>query len=246
MTLLLEAPVFTIEAGLKAAEYGVDRLELCADFHEGGTTPSVGALNYLKSRVDIPIFVMIRPRGGDFVYTKDELAVMAGDIHFLRKQGADGFVFGNLSAEGEVDMEACRRLLDLADGLPCTFHRAIDASNNIEKSLEKVIACGFNRVLTSGGRQDVRTGLNIIQKLLTVFSDRIVIMPGGGMTPELIAPLQTTGYLKEIHASCKTWRKSESLYWNEHLSLNQSGDKISKVLTISKEEVGRFKQECKP
>src|SRR5690554_4789955 len=104
--ILLEAPVYTLEAALLAAKYGVDRLELCADFGEGGTTPSAGMLTYLKSRLKVPVFVMIRPRGGDFVYSKEELEVMKADISLFKSLGADGFVFGVLQKDGRVDSTA--------------------------------------------------------------------------------------------------------------------------------------------
>ena len=112
--ILLEAPVFTVEAAIKAAEYGIDRLELCSDFGEGGETPSAGMLAFLKEKVDVPIFVMLRPRGGDFVYSSEELYVMKKDIAILKNLGADGFVFGVLDQNGQVDREACKYLINVA------------------------------------------------------------------------------------------------------------------------------------
>src|SRR5690606_28383819 len=144
--VLLEAPVYTLEAALLAAQSGVARLELCADFAEGGTTPAAGLLSFIKSRVNIPVFVMIRPRGVDFVYLPEELEVMKADIQILKSYGADGFVFGVLEPDGRVNQEACRSLLSVAGGLPCTFHRAFDASADLDQSLEAVIQCGFDRI----------------------------------------------------------------------------------------------------
>ncbi|GAB3652667.1 copper homeostasis protein CutC [Echinicola sediminis] len=239
-SLLLEAPVFTVEAALKAAEYGVHRLELCSDFLEGGETPSAGALKLIKSKVDIPVFVMIRPRGGDFVYTNDELEVMKEDIRVLKQIGADGFVFGVLTPFGEVNIGACEQLIDLAEGLPCTFHRAFDASRNLEKSLEAVIECGFRRILTSGGKNTVTEGLDMINNLLEKAGNRIVIMPGGGMRADLIDSLNGSGNLKEIHASAKVWRDSKSEYWNQDLELSAVPANQDKVLSVSKEEVEKF------
>ncbi|AGA80262.1 copper homeostasis protein CutC [Echinicola vietnamensis] len=238
--VLLEAPVFTVEAAIKASQYGIDRLELCADFLEGGETPSAGALKYIKSKVDIPVFVMIRPRGGDFVYTNDELQVMKEDIRLLKDCGADGFVFGVLTPNGEVNIGACEQLVEAAGGLPCTFHRAFDASRNLEKSLEAVIECGFRRILTSGGKNTVTDGAEVIKSLLHKAGNRIIIMPGGGMKVELVEALAATGNLREIHASCKAWRNSSSKFWNEDLALSALPDHQGKVLTVSKEEVERF------
>src|SRR5690554_603966 len=115
--VMLEAPVYTLEAALLAAQSGVARLELCADFAEGGTTPAAGLLSHIKSQVDIPVFVMIRPRGVDFVYLPGELEVMKQDIRILKSYGADGFVFGVLEPDGEVNQEACRSLIAVAGGL---------------------------------------------------------------------------------------------------------------------------------
>lgn len=239
-SLLLEAPVFTVEAAINAAEFGVHRLELCSDFLEGGETPSAGALKLIKSKVDIPIFVMIRPRGGDFVYTNDELEVMKEDIRMLKQLGADGFVFGVLTPMGEVNIGACEQLIEMAEGLPCTFHRAFDASRNLEKSLEAVIECGFRRILTSGGKNTVAEGQEMIKRLLEKAGNRIVIMPGGGMKPELIDALNGSGYLKEIHASAKAWRGSQSEYWNKDLELSAVPSNQDKVLSVSKEAVEKF------
>ena len=187
MSILLEAPVFTVEAGLKAAEFGINRLELCSDFGEGGETPSAGALSFLKEKVQIPVFVMIRPRGGDFVYTPEELYVMRKDIAILRSQGADGFVFGVLDRDGHVDKEACKYLMHAVEDSPCTFHRAFDICKDKDKAIEDIISCGFQRILTSGGENDVTKGMSNILKWIGQVSDQIIIMPGGGLKPTHIA-----------------------------------------------------------
>ncbi|GGZ38882.1 copper homeostasis protein CutC [Echinicola pacifica] len=240
--LLVEAPVFTVEAAIKAAEYGINRLELCADFLEGGETPSAGILSFLKEKLSIPIFVMIRPRGGDFVYSSEEIEVMKQDIKILKSLGADGFVFGVLTPRGEVNLGACEQLVEMADGLPCTFHRAIDASRNLEKSLEAIIECGFRRVLTSGGKNTVKEGLSNIQNLINLANNRIIVMPGGAMKTDFIAPLSASGQLKEIHMSCKEWRPSASKFWNEGLELSAVPEFQKKVLTVSQAEVDKVKE----
>lgn len=240
--VLLEAPVYTLEAALLAAEYGVDRLELCADFGEGGTTPSAGMLTYIKSQVNIPVFVMIRPRGGDFVYSAGELEVMKKDLALFKSLGADGFVFGILTKEGHVDREACSALLAVAGDLPCTFHRAIDASLDLEKSLEDIVDVGFKRILTSGGMATVSDGLDNIKKMMQAAGDRIIIMPGGGTLPSHLGELAATGHLQEAHSSCKAYRPSESLYVNPHLKLSEGNETVNKVLTVDRKIVEGFKQ----
>jgi copper homeostasis protein len=240
-TILLETPVYTLEAALSASKYGVDRLELCADFGEGGTTPSAGMLSHIKETVAIPVFVMIRPRGGDFVYSPGELDVMKKDIATFKSLGADGFVFGVLDAEGYVDRAACAALLEAAEGNPCTFHRAIDASADLERALEDIIACGFDRILTSGGMATVSDGLENIKKMIRIAGERIIVIPGGGTLPSHLEELSSTGYLKEVHSSCKTYRPSVSVFFNPNLKLSEGNETVNEVLTVDKKIVEAFK-----
>ncbi len=242
MNILLETPVFTVEAALKVAEYGADRLELCSSFYEGGETPGAGLFSYLKDKIGTPIFVMIRPRGGDFVYTSNEVAVMKREIIHFSDLGADGFVFGILKADGSVNMEACTSLIQAAEGKPCTFHRAFDVCSNQETALEDIMECGFSRILTSGGKNTVTEGLQQIIRLLEIAKNRIIIMPGGGMKPGHIAPLRETGYLKEIHASCKKIRLSEQNYLNPNLTLTAGTDEEPGVLTVDETLFEKFRK----
>lgn len=245
MSILLEAPVFTVEAGLKAAEYGIDRLELCSDFGEGGETPSAGALAFLKEKVQIPVFVMIRPRGGDFVYSPEELYVMRKDIAILKSHGADGFVFGALDKNGHVDKEACKYLMHAVEDSPCTFHRAFDISRDKDKSIEDIFSCGFQRILTSGGENDVSKGISNILKWMGQVSDQIIIMPGGGLKPSHISELSKSRKLKEVHASCKAFRSTESKYSHPSVSLSNDPNAFKQVLTIDKALVNEFLTEIK-
>lgn len=239
--ILLESPVYTLEAALLAAEYGVDRLELCADFGEGGVTPSAGMLSYLKSTIQIPVFVMIRPRGGDFFYSEEELEVMYREIEILKSFGADGFVFGILQADGTVNTDACSALIRAAGGIPCTFHRAFDASSDMESALAAVIDCGFDRILTSGGKNTVTEGLEVIKKMMLTAGNRIIIMPGGGTEPSHLAQLHSTGYLKEVHSSCKSYRNSRSTHINP--LLQEGVGNADQVLTVDKALVEGFQEE---
>lgn len=236
----LEAPVFNVEAAMDAAEFGVDRLELCANFPEGGETPSAGMLKFLKTEIDIPVFVMIRPRGGDFAYSQKELMVMKRDIELLGEQGADGFVFGVLDKQGFVDTDSCKSLLRATSGKPCTFHRAFDVSVDYFDSLEKIISCGFDRILTSGGKNSVSQGLETIKELLQKAGDRISIMPGGGTKPSHVLELGTTGFLKEIHASCKMWKPSSNHYFNPNVSFSDDPKSFTHHLRIDQNVVSQF------
>lgn len=240
--ILLEIPVFSPEAALKAAEYGADRLELCSSFSEGGLIPGAGFLAYLKQKIEIPVNVMIRPREGNFVYSKDEIDVMAEEICIFSSIGADGFVFGVLNEDGRVNKDACLRLVETAEGKPCTFHRAFDASSNLKKSLLDIIECGFHRILTSGGKASVGEALPILKKLLKEGGDEIIIMPGGGMAPEFIDPLKETGYLKEVHASCKKIIRRKNLYQNDEIQFSSDSLDFDETLTVDSKKVEDFKR----
>lgn len=238
--IVFEAPVFNLEAALEAAEFGIDRLELCSNFPEGGETPSAGMLKFLKAEIAIPIFVMIRPRGGDFAYSPKELLVMKNDIESLGDQGADGFVFGILDYQGKVNTEACESLIRSASGKPCTFHRAFDASSDLHDSLGKIIGCGFERILTSGGKNTTSEGLDNLLELMGMAKDRISIMPGGGTKPEHVSKLKASGYLKEIHASCKAWKLSQNEYVRTGLSFSDDPKSFTHQLRIDRNLVNEF------
>lgn len=243
--MILESPVFTVEAALRASEAGVHRLELCSSFAEGGETPGVGMLSYLKKRLALPIFVMIRPRGGDFIYHEDEIDVMLEEIRLLRAIGADGFVFGILNRDGSLNKEACRKLIDQADGKPCTLHRAFDLCRDLPATLEDAIDCGFKRVLTSGGAGSVWDGLKMITQLLNQAGERMIVMPGGGLRPEDVKPLSQTGWLKEIHASCKEVRISEQERDPAGKQPVFRSELPEGVLTVDPERVRQFKEVMK-
>lgn len=239
--MILESPVFNIGAALKANQYGVDRLELCSSYPEGGLTPGAGLFTFLKSKIDIPIFVMIRPRGGDFTYSDEEIKAMKEEIRIFSSLGADGFVFGVLNEDGSVPKKTCTELVDSAGDRPCTFHRAFDASSDLMKALEDVIDCGFKRILTSGGKNSVEEGLPVLLELLDEAKGRIIIMPGGGMVPNLIKPMKETGYLKEIHASCKKVEKSEVIFKNEIVQFSAPSLQFDERLSIDRKKVQHFK-----
>ena len=239
--ILLEAPVFNLQAAMEAAQLGVDRLELCANFPEGGETPSAGMLRFLKSELDLPIFVMIRPRGGDFVYSSKELLVMKHDIQLLGDLGADGFVFGALDAQGAVHESACEFLIRAAASRPCTFHRAFDASANLSASLKTLIGLGFERVLTSGGKNSLTDGLGVVLELMEQAKDRIIVMPGGGLKAAHIPALKASGYLKEVHASCKLAKKTGNEFINPQLSFTSTPLDFSQSFGTDPTLVNEFK-----
>jgi copper homeostasis protein len=179
----LEIACFNVESVLIAVNAGADRIEFCADRTSGGITPSLPALNDVKSKCTEPIHVMIRPRGGDFVYTDVEFTRMKNDIRNIMSLGgiAGGFVFGILDSKNQVDLKRNAELVALANPLPCTFHRAFDEIQDMGKALEDIIACGFDTILTSGGPQDAVAGVEALERLVHKARDRIKIMPGGSV-----------------------------------------------------------------
>ena len=177
----LEIACFNLESAIIAQENGADRVELCANMKEGGTTPDFKITEQARKELTIDLNVMIRPRGGDFVYSDDEFEQMKTEIIAFKKLSVDGFVFGILDKEGNLNKEQNSELVALANPIPCTFHRAFDVVNKVYESLETVIECGFKTILTSGQEKNVGEGIDVLAELVKKANNRIVIMPGGGL-----------------------------------------------------------------
>lgn len=186
----LEIACFTYESAIIAQENGADRIELCENMQLGGTTPNAVLAVRVREKLSIKMHVIIRPRGGDFVYTDEEVVEMKQDIKQLKKLGVDGFVFGILNQDGSVNKKQNQELVNLASPLSCTFHRAFDVVNSIEQSLEDVIACGFQTILTSGRGKNVEEGITDLELIQKLANGRIEIMPGGGLRSSNIKLLQ--------------------------------------------------------
>ncbi|XP_061018351.1 copper homeostasis protein cutC homolog isoform X2 [Dama dama] len=174
---LMEVCVDSVESAVNAERGGAGRIELCSGLLEGGTTPSMGVLQVVKQYVQIPVFVMIRPRGGDFLYSDREVEVMKADIRLAKLYGADGLVFGALTEDGHIDKELCMSLVALCRPLPVTFHRAFDMVHDPVAALETLLTLGFERVLTSGCDSSALEGLPLIKRLIDQAKGRIVVMP---------------------------------------------------------------------
>ena len=187
-------------AGVRAAkDAGAHRVELCADLLEGGITPSLGMIRQARTVAGVDLNVMIRPRGGDFLFNEDEFAAMRADIETAKAEGANGVVIGLLTAAGEIDVDRTRDLVALARPLSVTFHRAFDVAAEPFGALETLIELGVDRVLTSGQEPTVLEGLPLIVELMKRAGDSIVIMPGGGITARNIERIVGAAQPREIH-----------------------------------------------
>jgi len=205
-------------AGVRAAKAaGADRVELCADLLEGGITPSRGMIRQAKAIAGIGLNVMIRPRGGDFLFDDDEFATMRSDIETAKAEGADGVVIGLLSATGEIDIARTRELIALGRPLSVTFHRAFDMTPEPFKALEALIELGVDRVLTSGQETSVLEGLPLIVELIERAGDRIVIMPGGGITARNVDRILAAARPREIHFAALEPIASGMRFRREHV-----------------------------
>lgn len=197
--ILVEACVDSVASALAAERGGAGRLELCAALFDGGTTPSAGMIAACRAAASIPLFVIIRPRGGGFVYSDAESDVMRRDIVSARELGADGVVIGALRPDGSVDIPLVRSLVDAARGIPVTFHRAFDFTPDLEGALESLVDTGVQRVLSSGGAPTAAQGAAQLAKLVRQAGSRLVVMAGGGVREENVRSLVSLSGVREVH-----------------------------------------------
>jgi copper homeostasis protein len=208
---VLEIAAFSLEGALAAQLAGADRIEFCDNPGEGGTTPSFGALKTARKRIGTQLYPIIRPRGGNFVYTDDEFEIMKIDLQLCKAIKCDGVVIGMLNADGTVDVKRCEELVKLADGMGVTFHRAFDRTVDPFEAMEDIIDIGCERILTSGQVPNALDGKDLIWKLIEKAEDRITIMPGSGVRSDNIAELATATCATEFHSSARMLAESKKV-----------------------------------
>jgi copper homeostasis protein len=196
---LVEAAVETLESSLAAERAGADRIELCDNLREGGTTPDGELVAAIVARIRLPVFVLIRPRAGDFVYSESEFDVMLRDIELTRTMGIAGIVTGALDASGRVNIKRTRSLVKAAGGLPVTFHRAIDSAADLAVALDDAIEADVSRVLTSGGAPTAREGADVIAALELQARERVSIVAGGGIREHNVREVIDRTAVQEVH-----------------------------------------------
>ena len=204
--MLLEICANSYQSAKNARDAGAHRIELCQELSVGGITPSYGLLKQVIENLEIPVFVLVRPRGGNFVYSNDEFEVIKQDIQLIKDIDCQGIVSGVLKADNSIDIERTRELVKLSRPLSFTFHRAFDEVVNPKKALEQLINLGVERVLTSGQEISVEKGLALLKALNKISDNRIIILAGGGVNYGNVETLKDAG-LKEIHASASSQLK---------------------------------------
>lgn len=210
----IEICVDSVESSLFAEKGGADRLELCDSLVVGGTTPSKGSIELVLKNVNIDVFVMIRPRGGDFCYSDFEFEIMKKDIELCKELGVQGVVLGILCPNGEIDKIRTKELVELASPMEVTFHRAFDMTIDPMKAMEELIDIKVTRVLTSGHKNTAMEGVEIIKKLQEKFGNRIKIMAGAGVSVENSKDILEMTKIEELHLSAKVKKDSEMQYRN--------------------------------
>ena len=221
----LEVIGFDLASCLIAEERGANRIELCANPHEGGTTPSHGMIAVARKSISIRLFPIIRPRGGDFFYTNSEFESMIADVEHCRELGCDGVVIGMLTKDGSIDIERCAELVHRAGDMQVTFHRAFDRVQDPMQSLEDVIGLGCSRILTSGLQPKVDLGKEMLRALVEKAGNRITIMPGSGVRSNNILELAKFTGARAFHSSARATAPSSMEFTNP--DMNEELDSVS-------------------
>jgi copper homeostasis protein len=215
---VVEVCAFSLESCLAAELGGAKRVELCASLYEGGTTPSAGIIKLVKQKTSLEIHAMIRPRGGDFCYSEDEILIMQEDIRIAKEFGCDGVVLGILQKDGKVNIAQTKAMVELAKPMQATFHRAIDMTPDYEEALENIIETGCVRVLTSGQKNTAMEGIKAIENLVKRAAGRIEIMAGSGVNVDNALTLIHTG-VDALHLTGKVARDSEMIYRKKGIAM---------------------------
>lgn len=219
MNFKLEICVDSVESAIEAQNAGADRIELCNNLMEGGTTPGPGTISSARNNLTIALNVIIRPRGGDFLYSDIDYDIMRRDIDMCGENGVNGIVLGMLEPDGSIDVDRTAKLIGFARPMSATFHRAFDMCKDPFKGLEDVIASGADRLLTSGQKNKADEGTDLIRELIVKAGNRIIIMPGSGINAENITRILLNTGAREFHLTGRKVIDSDMIYRKQGISL---------------------------
>ncbi|MFH1119195.1 MAG: copper homeostasis protein CutC [Bacteroidota bacterium] len=230
--ILIEICAGSIESAIAAAKGGADRIELCCALAEGGLTPSHAMIEYVTANLTIRTFVLIRPRAGDFSYSRAEFEVMKSDIFSAKARGAGGIVTGMLNTDGSIDTCRMKEIVEMANPMQVTFNRAFDLAKDPYEALEVIIALGCNRILTSGMARTAFEGAELISGLVKQAGTRIVIMPGSGVNASNLRELHSATGAREFHLSATSATKSKMAFRKQGVNMgNESSDEYNFLQT---------------
>ena len=232
---ILEICCYSLESAIKAEKAGANRIELCDNYSEGGTTPSYAAIQKTIRILNIPVNVIVRPRGGDFLYSDTEYEIIREDILQIKKLNANGIVIGFLLPDGEIDVERTKEIVELAYPMEVTFHRAFDMSKDLISSMEILRKIGIKRILTSGGFNTALEGLKMLKKLVDKSDGKIIIMPGSGVNEINLQELMIHTEAIEFHSSAKMFENTGMKYFNKNISMG-GVDAVDEYKIISVDE----------
>ncbi len=239
---IIEICANSVASCLAAQKGGANRVELCSGIPEGGTTPSFGMIKEARKAIDIKLNVIIRPRGGDFLYSPSEINEMLYDIEIAKSLGVDGLVFGCLAKDGEIDKKNMKVLMEVAGNTPVTFHRAFDHTCKPLKSLEEIIELGCARILTSGLKPNALEGAKTLAKLVQAAGDRIIIMPGCGIRENNIAEIARISGAREFHFSAREMKHSLMEFRNPDVIMGSEDDPYSIAITTEEKVKNTIKK----
>lgn len=228
----LEICCYSVESAIRAQSFGADRIELCSNYPEGGTTPSYGAVQLTLEKLNIPVNVMIRPRGGDFLYSTVEYEVIKKDVLTVKEMQANGIVIGFLKPNGDIDLNRTKEMVELAHPMEVTFHRAFDLCRDPLSALEQLKDTGVTRILTSGTKRTVMEGIELLSEWVEKAGDEISIMPGCGVNEVTLGPLMEKTGAREFHSTAKTFENSRMEYFNRNVSVG-GADRVDEYQIIS-------------
>ncbi len=239
----LEICCYSVESAIAAEKSGADRIELCDNYSEGGTTPSYATIEYSVKKLKIPVNVIIRPRGGDFLYSDVEYETIKQDVLAIKNLNVNGIVIGFLTARGEIDIEKTQEIVDLAKPMEVTFHRAFDMCKDLLKALEQLKKIGITRILTSGAKNTASEGIVLLTEIVSKAENEIIIMPGSGVNKSNLSELIQKTKAMEFHSSAKTFENSKMNYFNKDISMGgvESVNEYSKIAVDTEKVIAMIK-----